>query len=345
MGTNVCVFGCCVTSDFLKYTFPDRYEICVRLGRNPVSTLQGDAIQLPESMFSFSTSGFNQRMIAKQFQNDCVEQLLNAQADYLILDFSEERLPQYVLSYEGKHYHIMDFWINQEGNWFPQVKEALVGSNGLLPNALISAIPARTVPMETIRETYHSFVQAILKSDSNPNGYAPEQIIVIESYLAKGILNPHGKLQKFHPKWHVEETNAFLKPIYELFYQLVPTCHIIRFPDFTFGNWYHIWNSHPLHYTDAVYRYIATALDIITGHNKYLSTPEKLWKQQSLENQLAQRVANATPLYDVAPMKRRLEQAEAQIHTLNEVIQKQQETIDALQVQINQWNAFQSDKE
>ena len=44
MGTKVCVFGCCVTSDFLKYTFPDRYEICVRLGRNPVSTLQGDAI-------------------------------------------------------------------------------------------------------------------------------------------------------------------------------------------------------------------------------------------------------------------------------------------------------------
>lgn len=351
MGTRICTFGSCVTRDVFHYTFPERYEIAAHIGWIPVSTLDSDAISITDQAFPYQAGKFYIRMMQAQFQNDAVERILSSHADYLVMDCTEERLDQYELSYQSKTIRLADFWANtaingaKDGFWIEQVYKRFSASNGVLSGATLKKLPALSIPLSELETAYRSFFQKILKSDTNPNGLEERQIILFETYLAKNILNESGKLQAFSPKWQVDQKNAYLKQIYEIVRKIVPNCYVIKLPNFTFGNWHHIWGTNPLHYNDQTYQYFATALDIVTKYNPYRSTPEKLWKQQSLENQLAQRVANATPLYDVIPMKRRLEQAEAQIHALNEVIQKQQETIDALQLQINQWNTFQSDKE
>lgn len=328
--TKIGVCGCCVISDLFKYTFSERYDICARIGRNPITTLVGDSTDQAGPFLDFAATNYNKRMINLMFENNVVEQILNCHADYLVLDFSEERLVQYEIMYEDKKFRVMDFWVSAKGNWFQQAKEKLVGENGLFPGGTVREIPAREIPFAEIEAAYREFAKRIVKSDANPDGYAPEQIIVVESYLVDRFINEEGKFQKFHPNWKVAETNAFLKPIYELFYQLVPGCHVVKMPQHAFANMHHIWGAHPLHYSDATYRYFSAAFDIITGHNKFLSTPDKLWKQQSLENRIAVNLIESASGQEIAMLKKRLTDAEAQIAELQKITSQQQEMIEML---------------
>lgn len=339
MGTRICTFGSCVTRDIFHYTFPERYDVLLQIGVNPVSSiLLSDFLTLPDHVFSFQTpvSNFYKKTICNQFRNNVVEQLLACQADYLILDFSDEYMRQYILQTQEKKIRLVDFHVNSSGDWFAQIRSQLTEA---VPDFSIQEIGARQIPLTDQKLAYAEFLKRILRSKENPTGYDPKQVIILESYLATNYLNQDGKLQAFHSNWNVEKNNHYLKEIYQLVYQLIPKeCHVIKYPDFTYGNYNHVWNPNPRHYSDSVYQYFADALDIITKHRPFLSTPEKLWKQQSLENRLAERLMHCSPVYEIAPLKKRLteteqklEQAMQQIESLTKLVTEQQASIAALQ--------------
>lgn len=304
--TKICAFGTCVTSDIFNYTFHDRYQV-KRFGRNKIATLISDSIDLPEGFFdSLETPNHNKKMIASGFRNDIVQQILSTQPEYLVLDFSDEFLDMIQVDFGGKTFRLMDYWINRSGYWFSQMEPLIVGENGIWPNAEVKRIPALEAPFNDIENAYKDFVSKILKSENNPNGFEPEKIIVVESYLADHYMNGNGQLQPFPARWAVQSTNNFLKPVYQLFYNLVPNCHRIKLPEFTYGSVNNIWGLHPLHYSADIYMYISTALDIITGYHPFRSTLEKLYLEQSLENRLKVRLANAGVIYEITALKEKM---------------------------------------
>ncbi|MCH5268704.1 MAG: hypothetical protein J1E62_10220 [Lachnospiraceae bacterium] len=368
--TKICAFGTCVTSDIFNYTFHDRYQV-KRFGRNKIATLISDSIDLSEGFFdSLETPNHNKKMIASGFRNDIVQQILSTQSEYLLLDFSDEFLDMIQVDFGGKTFRLMDYWINRGGYWFSQMESLIVGENGIWPNAEAKRIPALETSFDFIENAYKDFVGKILKSETNPNGFEQEKIIVVESYLADHFMNGNGQLQPFPERWAVQSTNQFLKPVYQLFYNLVPNCHRIKLPEFTYGSVNNIWGLHPLHYSADIYMYMSTAIDIITGYHPFRSTLEKLYLEQSLENRLKVRLANAGVIYEISSLKEkmsimeskndqlvsdlseissRLESANKQIQSLNDErdklaqkIQENEDTIRQLKTEISKLKSSHS---
>lgn len=318
--TRICTFGTCVVSDIFNYTFPDRYQV-KRFGRNKISTLLSDSIDLPIEFFdSLQATNFEKKMIANSFRNDVVQQILQIQPDYLVLDFFDEVNDKVQIDFNGKTFCLNDHWINHTGNWFNQIKESIVGKDGILPDAEVKRVPYLETPFSEIEKAYQDFVGKILKSETNQNGFEQEQIIVVESYPTEYFINNGGSLQPLPHAFPTKTIIDFLQKVYQLFYTLVPGCHRIKLPEYTYGNANHIWGPHPLHYHQDTYSYLSTAIDIITGYHPFRSTLEKLYREQSLENRLKARLLFANVIYEIPILKEKIALMERKVDNFTNVL-------------------------
>lgn len=272
---DICIYGSCVVRDIIKYTFPKRYNNRLTLGANPISTIIYNDATPPREIYELDTSNWIKKMIANQFKGDVAEQLINSKAEYLILDLADERFNQYCATCESGEVRLADFKIGGDGDWI----SALKGKG-------IWAITQVEIDEEYLSNTYKEFVRKILK------GFEPNKIILVESYFCEDMLTNEGKFEKYKDDWKVTETNIRLKKCYELFEALIPECNIIKLPTGTYGSCNNIWGVHPLHYPMDIYKYFATSIDIITGHANFLSTPELLCKDCSLNNLLVRKICD-----------------------------------------------------
>ena len=139
-----------------------------------------------------------------------------------------------------------------------------------------------------------------------------------EDYIANrdGVLHPH------NAKYKVKEINEILKTLYELLYRYMPTCRVIKLPEFTHSSENHLRGPGPLSYTEATYEYLARCIEVYCGVNK-INSVENLYGEQSLHNKLETRVINSGAVYKVPAMQK-------EIALLNAKIAELQAQIDTL---------------
>ena len=294
--TEICIYGSCVVRDISRFLFPKRYNIKKQIGFNPISTLFTDKLECKESFFeNVPLKEFYKKMTRLTFNKNVIDELLNSGAEYLILDLLDERLVQHHIEYsldesahkKDKKIILSDLWA-LNNNWlFPQYKPKLLGEKGEIKNFEYKAVkPCSEIKVEDLKPAFEKFIQKILKSDKNPKGFEPSKIILIESLYSDKILKNDGSVGGFEKHWELDSVNKYIKQVNNLFVSLLPGCKLVKLPRNTYCNENHMWNSHPVHYSDETYQYLASCIDIVTENEKFKSTLPKIYEEYSLKNKL-----------------------------------------------------------
>lgn len=100
--------------------------------------------------------------------------------------------------------------------------------------------------------------------------YAPEQIIINEHFGVKDYVRRRGgQATAFSPKIqsNVEAYNRLAQLLFGVAQNAIPGAHVIRFPEFVYGDGTNKWGLLPLHYTRDYYRFADNSVRSIVSSN------------------------------------------------------------------------------
>lgn len=311
MKVQIDVFGSYVARDAVRYMDPALYELNRCIGGVPVSTLFEPEFSLPEEKLEgVRASQYDKRMLMLQLSRKVPALLKKSESKFLVLDLAAECMNRLVLGNEA-HTAVA----------YPEEMEDCIQS-------VFSGIPAERKSLldldsKVLNKKYRQFVQNLVKSQANPMGYEEGNIIVIEAYCTEDYIANRGAMLLHHnAKYKVREINEILKTLYELIYRYMPTCRIIKLPEFTHSTENHLRGPGPLSYTEKTYQYLARCIEVYCGVNKNNSV-ENLYGEQSLQNKLETRLINSSAIYKIAGMQKEIALLTAKIAEL----QKQMEEL------------------
>lgn len=309
MKVQIDVFGSYVARDAVRYMDPALYELNRCIGGVPVSTLFEPEFSLPEEKLEgVRASQYDKRMLMLQLSRKVPALLKKSESKFLVLDLAAECMNRLVLGNES-HTAVA----------YPEEMEDCIQS-------VFSGIPAEQKSLldldsKVLNKKYRQFVQNLVKSQANPMGYEESSIIVIEAYCTEDyIANRDGVLHPHNGKYKVKEINEILKTLYELVYRYMPTCRVIKLPEFTHSTENHLRGPGPLSYTEATYEYLARCIEVYCGVNK-INSVENLYGEQSLENKLETRVARLYTICNIGALKKEISRLTVQVSELEEQIQ------------------------
>ncbi|OUP86193.1 hypothetical protein B5F07_02565 [Lachnoclostridium sp. An169] len=306
---KVDIFGCCVSRDIFRYTFPGRYTVCSNIERLAITNLYCPPVNEKFDNSSGKVLNYEKNMFELQLHQNAVQKLKNSEADILILDLGEERLERYILDHSGQK-----IMLNHWGKVDELYRQLFEKDGGAYK--LEKVLSPFDLDETLIREKFSRFAEDIVKSETNPDGYLPENIYVVEIQYAKNIISNSGKLANYKNDYKIGECNAFWQKLYKILYEYLPNCKRIKLPLFTYASENHKWGKSPLHYTDATYRYLADAIDSLTGVSDKNSV-DNLNSEQSLDNRLFTRVLNGERIYEIDSIKKRLQALEKTVSQKN----------------------------
>lgn len=294
MKVQIDVFGSYVARDAVRYMDPALYELNRCIGGVPVSTLFEPEFSLPEEKLEgVRASQYDKRMLMLQLSRKVPALLKKSESKFLVLDLAAECMNRLVLGNES-HTAVA----------YPEEMEDCIRS-------VFSGIPAEQKSLldldsKVLNKKYRQFVQNLVKSQANPMGYEESNIIVIEAYCTEDYIgNRDAMLHPHNAKYKVKEINEILKTLYELVYRYMPTCRVIKLPEFTHSTENHLRGPGPLSYTEKTYQYLARCIEVYCGVNKHNSV-ENLYGEQCLQNKLETRVINSGAVYKIAGMQKEI---------------------------------------
>lgn len=294
MAVTVDVYGSCVSKDVFRYVSPGKYTFRRCVTQTPISTLYEPAFQFQaEHVDGMQMSKYEKTIFKVQTQKVLPQILRKNKSDILVIDLADELMERCRIKTDLK---------SETTGQIAQLLGREEEYERLLNSEPHYTLEARFHPQEmdlrVIEKKYRKFASEILYSASNPQGYKPEQIIVIEALCASDILGNDGNIHQHNKKYRVKEGNEWLKKLYEMLYRFLPGCTVIRMPDFLHSSENHINGVHPLHYMPENYYYIERTLDVI-NHYSNVNSLENLRREQSLRNKLDTRVVHTMMMYDL----------------------------------------------
>lgn len=313
MKVQIDVFGSYVARDAVRYMDPALYELNRCIGGVPVSTLFEPEFSLPEEKLEgVRASQYDKRMLMLQLSRKVPALLKKSESKFLVLDLAAECMNRLVLGNESR-----------TAVAYPEEMEDCIQSVFSYLGTPVAQKSLLDLDSKVLNKKYRQFVQNLVKSQANPMGYEESSIIVIEAYCTEDyISNRHGMLHPHNAKYKVKAINEILKTLYELVYRYMPTCRVIKLPEFTHSTENHLRGPGPLSYTEATYEYLARCIEVYCGVNK-INSVENLYGEQSLHNKLETRVINSGAVYKVPAMQK-------EIALLNAKIAELQAQIDTL---------------
>lgn len=311
MKVQIDVFGSYVARDAVRYMDPALYELNRCIGGVPVSTLFEPEFSLPEEKLEgVRASQYDKRMLMLQLSRKVPALLKKSESKFLVLDLAAECMNRLVLGNES-HTAVA----------YPEEMEDCIQSVFSYLGTPVAQKSLLDLDSKVLNKKYRQFVQNLVKSQANPMGYEESNIIVIEAYCTENyIANRDGQFHPHNAKYKVKEVNEILKTLYELLYRYMPTCRVIKLPDFTHSTENHLRGPGPLSYTEDTYLYLARCIEVYCGVNKQNSV-ENLYGEQSLQNKLETRVARLYTICNIGALKKEIAQLTVQVSELEEQVQ------------------------
>lgn len=310
MKVQIDVFGSYVARDAVRYMDPALYELNRCIGGVPVSTLFEPEFSLPEEKLEgVRASQYDKRMLMLQLSRKVPALLKKSESKFLVLDLAAECMNRLVLGNES-HTAVA----------YPEEMEECIQS-------IFSGIPAERKSLldldsKVLNKKYRQFVQNLVKSQANPMGYEESDIIVIEAYCTEDYIgNRDVVLHPHDAKYKVKEFNEVLKTLYELLYRYMPTCRVIKLPEFTHSTENHLRGLGPLSYSERTYQYLARCIEVYCGVNK-INSVENLYGEQSLKNKLETRVTKSAIVYRIPAMQKEIALLTAKIAELQRQLEE-----------------------
>lgn len=306
MKVKVDVFGSFVSRDVMRYMQPDTYVLNRCIGGVPISNLFDMPLHIDENKLErINISQYDKRMMMIQLNRNAPSLLKKSDSSVLIMDLASECMNRIVFE-EASNASVA--YPSAMGKYL----DSLFADVGV-PFKKVSPL---AMDIKAVEKKYKRFVSSIVKSETNPNGYSEDNIIVIEAYYTENyvgnrdaILHPHSAQYK------VKEVNAMLKKFYMILYKYIPNCRVIKMPTFTHSTQNHIRGFGPLFYTDETYQYMADCVEVLCGISKKNSV-ENLYQERSLENQLYTRLLKCGAIYSIASMKKQIADLTEQVQAL-----------------------------
>lgn len=278
-GIDVDIFGSCICRDIFRFTFPGRYRIQQNIERIPISCLYQEKI---DEKIEFKN--YEERMLATLLNGEAIKTLKGSNSKILIIDVAEERLDRVEIEFDKKRLKVTK-WPKVE-NLFGELQKKY--GNRF---KIIRKIPYNEITEAELRVKYKKFVNDIVRSEANKEGFAEENIYIIESYYADRIIDNKGIIREYKENYAVQEHNDWFRKLYGILHEYLPKSRYIRLPQYVYASTNHMWGGHPLHYTDSTYYYLAEVIDYLTNSSQ-INRPENIYKEESLRNLLYTRLLN-----------------------------------------------------
>lgn len=306
---HVDIFGSRVSRDIFRYEGQENYRVDRCISGIPISGIYKKKLNIkPEILDQLNISNFSKKMLDMQLHKNPADLLKKSNARLLIIDLADECISRYSLG-DGED-GMIAIREDDEEKFEKMVKGYIT------EEVQLNKFTLKEIDEESIYHSYKQFAREIVRSQENPEGYEEKNIIVIEAYytpneIAAQTLNLHN----FDAKYKVSEKNKILEKVYQLLYQCIPDCRIIKFPTFAFASENNIRGSHPLSYCDDMYEYYIQALKVLTGKSKRNSI-ENLYREQCVKNRLHTRMLNAGAIYRIKPLEQQVSEMKKEIEKL-----------------------------
>lgn len=288
MAVTVDVYGSRVSNDLFRYVSIGKYKYNRCVTQVPITTLYEKSFDFQKkNVDDMKLNDYEKAMFRMQTTKILPQFLKKNKSDILIMDLADELMERLEIRSESTGQ------IAQIDGKEESYEQLLKKETGYI---LSRHYEPFHMELDIVDEKYKKFASDILYSNNNPNGYLPEQIIVIEALYASDIMGNDGNIHAHEKKYKIKESNEWLKKLYAILYKYFEGCRIIKMPDFTHSTENHLKGVHPLHYMSDTYYYFERALDVVCGYS-YVNTLENLWKEQSLKNRLETRVAHCSMIY------------------------------------------------
>lgn len=312
MKVQIDVFGSYVARDAVRYMDPALYELNRCIGGVPVSTLFEPEFSLPEEKLEgVRASQYDKRMLMLQLSRKVPALLKKSESKFLVLDLAAECMNRLVLGNES-HTAVA----------YPEEMEDCIQSVFSYLGTPVAQKSLLDLDSKVLNKKYRQFVQNLVKSQANPMGYEESSIIVIEAYCTeKYIANQDGQLHPHDAKYKVKEINEILKRLYELLYQSMPTCRVIKLPDNVHASENNIRGCGPLAYTEDTYHYLARCIEVYCGVNK-INSVENLYREQCLQNKFKGRIISSSAVYKIPAMQKEIALLTAKIEELQKQLEE-----------------------
>lgn len=288
MAVTVDVYGSCVSNDLFRYAGAGKYKFSRCVTQTPITTLYEKALNFQaKNIDAMDMDNYEKTIFRVQTEKILPQLLKKNKSDILVIDLADELMERCELQSEVT-------------GQLAQIRGKEEEYDKLLAKetkyTLVSRYSPFDMELRTVERKYKKFASDILYSDKNPNGYRPEQIVVIEALYAADIMGNDGNLHPHDKNFKIKESNEWLKKLYDILYKYLPGCQVIKLPDFTHSTQNHVNGVHPLNYMADTYYYFERALDVICRYSN-VNTVENLWREQSLKNKLETRVVNTSMMY------------------------------------------------
>ena len=303
MAVSIDVYGSCVSRDLFRYTGIGKYELKRCVTQIPITSLYERPVHLQEEEFAGTAFSRREQMHVRLQGERILPSLLKKdKSEYLIIDLADELMQR------------SEILIGDEGGYTTQLALAegkqeeykkLLDANQQYSQLRI--YPPTQLDQLRNEKKYRKFAQDILCSKQNPEGYRPDQVIILEALYSQNIMANSAVLKTHAESYHIKESNDWLRRQYDAFEQAMPDCCVIRFPEFVHSTPNHKNGVHPLHYMAANYAYFERALDVAV-HYSDTNTLENLYAEQSLQNKLETRVVNTAMMYNLEKQVKELQQ-------------------------------------
>jgi hypothetical protein len=314
MAVDIDIFGSVVCRDIIMHDTNMRYQVKRCLSGIPITTLYEKPIPLPaKRILSTSLSVYERRMLEIQASKKAAELLRTSEAKILLIDLADELLSRFLVTEDDKRVHLA-----LDKKYAKELESLFIKKNKVI---IVNEISPLKMEQKAIEECFRNFAIDIVKSDSNPNGYEPKNIIVIEAYYSEKIIDSYdGKLRKQLEEFDVKNSNDFLMQLYQMLYFHLPGSIAIRFPERTYTSENHLRGVTPLSYTNSTYQYYLKVLDVLSGHDKSNSIVN-IYNDQVHKNRLYERLLNAEPIYSIEGMKKDIKKLQGENQKLKKEIE------------------------
>lgn len=290
MAVTVDVYGSCVSRDLFRYVAPGKYMFKRCITEIPVSTLYEKSFLFPpEQVDKMDMDDYEKVLFQLQARKILPQLLKKEKSDILVIDLADELMTRCEIKPE-------DSTVEQFAQIYGREDEYDRFFEENTDYSLERRFSPLELDMRILEKKYRKFASEILYTETNPDGYKAEQIVIIEALYAKDILGLDGNLRGHDKSFRIKESNEWLRKVYEILYRAFPGCKVIKLPEFVHSSETHLSGIHPLHYMSENYRYMERALDVITRYSNE-NTLENLQKEQSLENKIMTRAVNSALVY------------------------------------------------
>ncbi len=290
MAITVDVYGSCVSRDLFRYVSPGKYEFKRCVTQIPISTLYEKAVRFhEENIQEMNMTEYEKTLFKIQTQKLLPQILKKNKSDILVIDLADELMERCQI--KGKTSGQIAQMPGKEDQYEQLLKKER-------EYTIVDRFHPIQQEQKLLEKKYRKFTSEILYGSTNPDGYKPEQIVIIEAIYASDILGNDGRLHKHDSRYNIGESNEWLEKLYEMLYRFLPGCQMIKLPRFLHSSENHIHGLHPLHYMSDTYYYMERALDVVNGYSN-VNTLENLRNEQSLLNRLQTRTVNELAIFEL----------------------------------------------